>query len=105
MKQQRQQRWQTSLTFFASGAQANLTWFGSWVWSGFAYNWVFFGLLALSGLGGGFGLFNSLPQAIACKSSQSLCYVLRWDKKTVVLPTQPKRVKVYTKQPANRKQH
>lgn len=91
MKQQQQQRWQASLTFFASGTQANLTWFGGWVWSGFAKHWTLLGMLGLTALGCGVGLFNWLPQVIGCPSTKTLCYVLTWDKESVVLPSPLKR--------------
>jgi len=47
-------------------------------------------------IAGAAGAMNFLPQAVACESSQSLCYNLRWDKSKVVLPEPPKQLKTST---------
>lgn len=46
---------------------------------------IFFVGLGIGTLFGIMGAMNFLPQAVACKSTQSLCYKLRWDKSKVVL--------------------
>jgi len=86
LEQQQQQRRQAALMFLSKGSQANLTWFGGWVWSGFARNWALLGMLALAVIAGAVVEANVTSAIAACPSPKSLCYLLRWDKFKVVLP-------------------
>ncbi|CAA9586774.1 hypothetical protein AVDCRST_MAG81-3923 [uncultured Synechococcales cyanobacterium] len=72
--------------FLSKGSQSNLSWFGSWVWSGFAKHWALLGMLVLAALAGAVAEANVASAITACPSSRSICYLLRWDKSKVILP-------------------
>jgi len=46
---------------------------------------VFFIGLGIGSFGTALGLMNFLIEGVACKSSHTLCYSLRWDKSNMVL--------------------
>jgi len=93
LEQQQQQRRQAALIFLSKGSQSNLAWFGGWVWSGFAKHWALLGMLVLAALTGAVAEANVTSAIAACPSPKSICYLLRWDKKGVVLPSHPKSAK------------
>lgn len=46
---------------------------------------IFFTGLGIGSVGTAVGLMNFLIEGVACKSSHTLCYSLRWDKSNMVL--------------------
>ncbi len=46
---------------------------------------IFFMGLGIGSVGTALGLMNFLIEGVACKSSHTLCYSLRWDKSNMVL--------------------
>ncbi len=84
-------RFRASLTWLATGSKSNLLWFGSWFWSGASTGWCFFGYLALFlVLGAALGV--NIPQVIYCKEQNGFCYLAKWDKSAVVLPSNEKKL-------------
>ncbi|GAX38991.1 hypothetical protein [Nodularia sp. NIES-3585] len=65
--------------------KSNLFWFGQWLGSGRSGIFVYSISLLSFMAGGGIAMIN-LPSAIACPQVESLCYLLRLDKSTVILP-------------------
>ncbi len=84
-------RFRASLTWLATGSKSNLSWLGSWFWSGARMGWCFFGYLALFlTLGAALGV--NIPQVIYCKERNGFCYLAKWDKSAVVLPSNEKKL-------------
>ncbi|MBD2303401.1 hypothetical protein H6G80_35720 [Nostoc sp. FACHB-87] len=71
--------------------KSNLFYFGRWVGSGRSGTAMFFTFAASTLFGGLMWGFNE-PSAISCPSEKSLCYQLRLDKKSVILPAQKKQI-------------
>lgn len=62
-------------------------WFGRWLGSGFSGICFYMtSVIVYVALGTFFGV--NLPTRIACPNAKSPCYLLRWDKSSVVLPSQ-----------------
>jgi len=66
-----------------------LSWFGGWFWAGASSGWGFFGWLVLAMLIGA-TIDANIPDAIYCKTPKGFCYLLRWDKNSIVLPSTKK---------------
>ncbi|WP_199328602.1 hypothetical protein [Anabaena azotica] len=60
--------------------------FARWIGSGRSGLLFYLGSLAIY-LSLGFAWGLNLPSAIACSNTKSYCYLLRLDKKTVVIPS------------------
>lgn len=63
-----------------------LLWFGRWIGSGTSGSLFYLvGSLIFFSLGLMFGM--NYPSVIACPNTKSFCYQVRWDKTTVVIPS------------------
>ncbi|WP_256872003.1 hypothetical protein [Nostoc sp. TCL26-01] len=71
--------------------RSNLFWFGMWVGSGRSGVFMFLAGAAVF-LTGGLLWGTNMPKAISCPSQKTLCYQLRWDKPSVILPGQIKQI-------------
>lgn len=66
--------------------RVNLIYFARWIGSGWSGWLVYLGSFAIY-LSLGFASGLNFPSAIACPNTKSYCYLLRLDKKTVVIPS------------------
>ncbi|MBW4559196.1 MAG: hypothetical protein KME59_25420 [Trichormus sp. ATA11-4-KO1] len=82
--------------------KSNVFWFGSWIGSG--KSGIFFFICAIL-IFAVLGLMGGLnwPTTIACKTDSGGCYLLRWNKSTVVLPHQVEQVLKEYERSKNRK--
>lgn len=71
--------------------KSNLFWFGQWVGSGRSGIFMYL-VCAVVCLTGGLMWGMNTPRAISCPKQQSLCYLLRLNKTSVILPEQVKQV-------------
>lgn len=71
--------------------KSNVFWFGQWLGSGLSGVFVYLTTAAMAAVAS-LALGINLPNIIACKNDTGICYQLRLNKSSVVLPHQVEQV-------------